>query len=315
MSVLDRQPSNSKGCFGLRLSAEDPNQDILKPQNIDQKTPSLSTEDEKKKRELDALLSDAMNELTFEERQYQQEVLHGVENQIAEEEALVESAIQDLEFHLSRIKRGSVYETAKHMDPAYVQQKSFQLMFLRCNQYDGKAAANQMLLFFKAKRDLFGIKKLVREITIEDLDEDDRASLKAGWVQFVGKDRSGRAVYMHLPGLRAFKELRNELRAKFFFMMKMLQSDEGNQFKGAVEITYSVGAFRDKQNGVGYTEHSQLINAIPLKHAAVHLCMDDISEYFICNLAIKVWGLVFASTLVPMRSFTHAVSDVQGNAC
>eukprot|EP00526_Cylindrotheca_closterium_P026840 CAMPEP_0113629714 /NCGR_PEP_ID=MMETSP0017_2-20120614/15428_1 /TAXON_ID=2856 /ORGANISM="Cylindrotheca closterium" /LENGTH=51 /DNA_ID=CAMNT_0000540129 /DNA_START=15 /DNA_END=167 /DNA_ORIENTATION=+ /assembly_acc=CAM_ASM_000147 len=51
-------------------------------------------------------------------------------------------------------------------------------MFLRGNRYDTKAAANQMLKFFETKQDLFGTEKLTKDITIEDLDEDDIACLK-----------------------------------------------------------------------------------------------------------------------------------------
>ena len=71
-----------------------------------------------------------------------------------------------------RIEAGSVYDIAERMDPTYDNARAFRIMFLRANRYDVKASANQMLLFFELKQQLFGHDKLAKDITIHDLDED-----------------------------------------------------------------------------------------------------------------------------------------------
>ena len=71
------------------------------------------TDDQRKdKQELDALLSQAINGLTFEERQKHLEVLHGVD-QVSEDAAFMDRAVQNLDQHLLDKKRkGSSYEIA-----------------------------------------------------------------------------------------------------------------------------------------------------------------------------------------------------------
>ena len=67
-------------------------------------------------------------------------------------------------------------------------------MFLRGNEYDPVAAADQMLRFFDLKLELFGEEKLTTEITMTDLDDGDIISLTSGWLQVAGRDRAGRQV-------------------------------------------------------------------------------------------------------------------------
>jgi len=286
MSVFDQQPSNKTGCFGFCARPENSNHDVLKQQN--RQNSELSGEDEKKKKDVDASFSEAFNELTFEERQRQQEVLHGVDDKIAEETAFINVALQELDNHLMRIKpRGSAYEIAERMDHEYVSARAFRLMFLRGNEYDAKTSASQMLRFFQVKQKLFGVEKLVKDITLEDLDEDDRASLNTGWLQLHGKDRSGRVVFLQFPGLRALKDVRNELRARFYFMMRLLQLEE-TQLKGIVVVMYGVDEFQDSTNGIGHFETVQVALAIPVYTAGYHTCCSDVREYALFNLAMKL---------------------------
>jgi len=303
MSIFDQQPSNMRGCFGFSVREEDSYHDLLKQQHS---LNSLTREDEEKKKEVDDLLSEAFNELTFEERQRQQEVLHGVDDNIAVEATCINSALQELDNHLLRIKRGSAYEIAERMDPEYVSARAFRVMFLRGNEYNAKKSASQMLRFFEMKQKLFGVEKLVKDITLEDLDEDDRASLNTGWLHLHGKDRSGRVVYIQFSGLRAFKDLRNELRGKFYFFMSLLRSEE-TQLKGVVGVMYSVHEFKDKTNGMGYFENVQVSLAIPVYTAGVHTCCSDVREYALFNLALKVRVAVLVQRYIDAMT-THFVN-------
>ena len=91
---------------------------------------------------------------------------------------------------------------------------------------------------------------------------------------------------MQFPGLRRFKSIENELRGKFYFQMWLLKSEE-TRLKGAVEVNYAVGEFFNRSKA-GYVENSQLSNSTPLFHSAVHFACDDIQEYLICKLGVKV---------------------------
>ena len=84
-----------------------------------------------------------MAELTFQERQrqQQQEVLHGVASEVAEDETQIEAWLQELNQSLQqRItsssagdSRISAYKHALQTNPVYVQNRELHLMFLRGN--------------------------------------------------------------------------------------------------------------------------------------------------------------------------------------
>ncbi|CAJ1932756.1 unnamed protein product [Cylindrotheca closterium] len=232
------------------------------------------------------MLSDAFHKLSFEERQEQQDALHGVDDKIQEEAALIENSLKELDDHLNRTKRGSVYEKAETMNPAYAHARAFRLMFLRGNRYDAKAAANQMIRFFAQKEKIFGTEKLVKDISIADLDQDDLDFLKSGCLQLGGKDMSNRQIIIQFPGIRNFKMIQNELRARYFLTMIALESEEV-QTRGAVAITYTVGEYRDSKEGGGYLENMRLAMSIPIYIAANLMCCDEYAEYLLASTVVK----------------------------
>lgn len=254
MSVLDQSYSGIPNCFGIRVDAAE----FKTGFSTEQRRDEITSENKQKMQEIDALLSEAMNTLTFEEREEQQAVLHGVEKEIAEESIFMDTALKELDSHLLRIKHGSLYEKAETMNPAYVSARAFRIMFLRGNRYDTKASADQMLKFFAQKEKLFGTEKLVKDITLNDFDEDDMAAMNTGAIQLAGRDRSNRQIVFAAPGLRIkCRHMRNELRSRYFIIMSALESEE-TQLKGAVNIAYAVGKYKDKSEGGGYLEHTQL---------------------------------------------------------
>mmetsp|Transcript_38264 Transcript_38264/g.92574 ORF Transcript_38264/g.92574 Transcript_38264/m.92574 type:complete len:120 (-) Transcript_38264:1753-2112(-) len=118
VSIFDQSPNRRCFDFCSGSSEDDFKYGLfMQRQNINQ-TNDISAEDQRKKKEIDDMLADAMNELTFEERQRQQEVLHGVEDKIIEDPAFINNALWELDGHLKLIKQGSAYEMAERVDPA-----------------------------------------------------------------------------------------------------------------------------------------------------------------------------------------------------
>ena len=186
VSVFDQPSAN--GCFGICNGSENFKYDFMRQQN--NLGNQLSADEQRRKKEIDDLLSEAMNQLTFQERQRQQEVLHGVQDAVSEEPTFIDASLQELDDQLMLIKKGSAYETAEILDPAYVSNTELRTLFLRCNEYDARETASQMLQFFEVKQRLFGLQKLVQEITVNDLSEDDIEALN--WIRLIGKDTAGR---------------------------------------------------------------------------------------------------------------------------
>lgn len=76
MSVFDQAFSKASGCFGICNETGNRQSPVLQHRLEDNlKTPA----DREKKKEIDNMLSQAMMDLTFEERQEQLEILHGVD--------------------------------------------------------------------------------------------------------------------------------------------------------------------------------------------------------------------------------------------
>jgi hypothetical protein len=187
--------------------------------------PTPNHPEKRSKEELDSILAKSMAQLTFDERKSEQEDPRGVSETIAEDHGQVEKSLRKLNYHLDRIKRGSAYEIAEGMDLSYVTDRDFRIMFLRGNRYDVKSSAEQMIKFFTEKLPLFGKEKLVKDITMNDLDEDDRTFLQTGSIQILPfPDRAKRLIICQIAGLRALKTITNELRARFYIYMTALRS-------------------------------------------------------------------------------------------
>ena len=82
-------------------------------------------------------------------------------------------------------------------------RRTFRLQFLRADNYDPAAAARRMIAFFQHKMHYFGKDKLVQDITLEDLSEEDMETLKSGiFLKLAWKDHAGRTILLIMPILK-----------------------------------------------------------------------------------------------------------------
>eukprot|EP00980_Cylindrotheca_fusiformis_P031703 scaffold26816_cov166-Cylindrotheca_fusiformis.AAC.1 len=238
--------------------------------------------------EIDRFLATSMAELSFQERQANQEDLHGVSTNKPEDAEQTERWLTELEGHLNSIKAGSCYEIAERTNPDIVQRRSFRLMFLRGNRYKTKDAAKQMLSYFDWKLRLFGKEKLGKDITLDDLNDDDKESLQSGSYQVSPmKDRAGRTILLGLPGLARSKHIDNDLRARYYFFMAVLRSEQ-SQIRGVVLVSYALDEFRDRSQGRGFAAQTKLALAMPIHWAGMHFCTDDHWQYALISTCLKL---------------------------
>mmetsp|Transcript_20238 Transcript_20238/g.44052 ORF Transcript_20238/g.44052 Transcript_20238/m.44052 type:complete len:526 (-) Transcript_20238:44-1621(-) len=133
------------------------------------------------------------------------------------------------------------YRLAVSMSPSYVRNPEFRLMFLRATEGDVKKAAKRLTRHFKTKLRLFGEDKLVRDIVLDDLSEDDMESLKSGGFQVLSKrDAAGRLVLFGRYTSMKYKAIDNMLRALWYIWMSIVE-DPISQKKGVVALGYEVG--------------------------------------------------------------------------
>jgi hypothetical protein len=146
----------------------------------------------------EAMLVDEWNQLSAQEREQIQEELHGVSDGAIDEDSpmFVNQCLLEMEEEIKLIRKRHAYDKALFLNPKYVKDRDFRLMFLRAECFHPRNAANRLVNFFAFKLELFGIDKLGKtKVTQEDLDKDDMHALREGRVQVLPqKDSSGRAV-------------------------------------------------------------------------------------------------------------------------
>lgn len=141
------------------------------------------------------MVSQALLELSPQDRERALEELHGVVEVDEEDPSFIATCLDDLDNCLAMIKAGTAYEEAEQMSFAYVSSNRFRMMFLRSVRYVPQDAAERMIHFFEYKKELFGRDKLVTNLTMEDLHPDDRLALERGYIQVSPfKDRVGRPI-------------------------------------------------------------------------------------------------------------------------
>jgi hypothetical protein len=127
-------------------------------------------------------------------------------------------------------------------------------------------------LHFQHKLDLFGIEKLAKRITLDDLDEDDKAALLSGSVHMLRqKDRSGRTVSFSIQE-RSY----NQIRAMWYLAMATLEGDDDAQRNGFVFVRYSIGIQHYTKKQLDHVMRASfLTRAMPLQAKGFHFCYDD----------------------------------------
>lgn len=162
----------------------------------------------------------------MQERENAENDIHGIGGRDEEDPLSLEAGLLHMKVHLDTLKRGTVYEEAERMNHQYVNDRSFRLMFLRADRYDPREAAERMIRFFDLKKSLFGAEKLVQDITLDDLTEDDLETLRSGYMQVSPyKDMSGRPIIVGLLKLRRMKMVDNAVSS---FPRRGLLNDGAN---------------------------------------------------------------------------------------
>lgn len=166
-------------------------------------------------KEVDTLIAKELFQMSLDEREKALDDVHGIRKAETEDPNFVNNRLIQLEHHLCQIKMGSVYEEAERQSETFVRDPHRRTMFLRAEHFEPRAAAQRMLRFFEFKKELFGVDKLCRKITLQDMSEDDMESLRSGECQISPfKDVSGRPIIIFAQKLRKYKHIENVVRSK-----------------------------------------------------------------------------------------------------
>jgi hypothetical protein len=276
--------SSSKGSTGSVYSPLENMEETLGSQVV--------SELDLEQKDLDALYARDMNKLTLDERDKALYDIHGIATAIQENPEFVQQKRSGLVAALEALTRKKseiAYQEAMRQDPTFVTSESFQLMFLRADQWDVKISAKKIFHFFHAKLDLFGADLLTQRLRIQHLSKEDRTSLNSGFFQLLpSRDVAGRSIICGLPMLRKYRDLKNLARSFFYLIMVTLEDPE-TQMNGFVFVGHNAGKNRVVDRGAVWVIQ-KLIRALPMRIGGIHFCYDDFKLRPMISVAMLLMG-------------------------
>lgn len=170
-------------------------------------------EEQRRAFQVNELIDSESSTMSAQERHAVVLEVHGFHPPIREpSEAKFDELIDRLRKQASVVRNRKAYNKALFLNPSYADSKSFLLMFLRSDNFQPTPAAQRLVSHFEAKHELFGIDKLARKITYEDLSDDDRSALSTGALQVLAvKDTSGRSIVFESHDFLEYKNVQNQV--------------------------------------------------------------------------------------------------------
>ena len=139
-------------------------------------------------------LASEMSKLSVQERSKALDELHCVGEELKETPEMIQQCLEEFDRVLLG-KNATIYNWAARQNRSYVEDADFRLRFLRANDHNVNQSVNQMIGFLSCKETYFGRDKVARDITLDDLDEEDVEVLLSGLYHIQdGTDRNGRMV-------------------------------------------------------------------------------------------------------------------------
>jgi len=204
--------------------------------------------------------------------------IYGIADSEQEDAEMIETKLNDLQSELDRIESKDDYNLALQMNPAYVEGRSFRLLFLRCEEFDANAAAKRMVAHFVEKRNLFGSGEVLgRDVTQSDLGESETAILRIGYIQVLPvRDASGRLIQFMTSrptdliddGLDPL----SECRAIWYHSMSLLR--DGESYKGGTVNVLMNFDFRTMPVHT-FATIARVESCIPSTVVAAHYCYSE----------------------------------------
>jgi len=213
--------------------------------------PSATTKSES----IDMMLAKELNKLSFKEREVISEEIHGIAvKHVAEETTTIRSkAFQDLDTELKKLceTKGGVGEMAhafhrsqelfgsSHDQGTYLNTKIIRIMFIRCDRFDCKKAAERICRFANLMYNLYGDNGLERLAKLSDLDDKEMAVMKQGHCQVLpSRDRSGRRIYAFFSS-DTWDAVPHKTKCRVLAYVFMAMLDESTQQKGIVALLWN----------------------------------------------------------------------------
>jgi hypothetical protein len=272
------------GCFGIKIGGGGNKIPVAAEMDENEDDPT-------------AVITQAMNNLSTQEREQAYEDIHGVFEMVQETPELIAKTLSQIEIHLQKIHHKPAYDLAIAIRADYVRDPKLRLMFLRADRFDPELASKRLIKFMDWKLILFGRDKLCQwHIGIADLDGYAKFMVESGVMQTLpSRDSRGRVVTVISSNdhMRLQRSTQSTLQMLFYTLMCATE-DETNQIVGSVVIIYCLGKVEgavdsEKQNSI--FECTKVSLSVPLRLEVTHFCMNKTGHHFSMNLSAKAAGL------------------------
>lgn len=229
--------------------------------------PTISVEEEKQE----------WDELTEEEKEKARSDLFGRCSSSNENcEARASKLLSLLEQELEKIPQERKHELmeAGRRCPDEIDNEH-KLMFLRCEEFDAKRAAERLVEYWKCRVQVFGPDKAYGPTTIEKaFEEDDMYELSLGYLQFMPfRDVSGRAIIFVDPSRKSKEKYsRQRMMKAMWYVLHATMDDSDTAKAGAIVVScyrqITWGEFDRKMSN----KFTRCAVVFPFQIQALHMC-------------------------------------------
>lgn len=227
---------------------------------------------------VDELMASELNKLSFQERETINEEIHGIDVYragVKECPALLTESFRQLDIELQKLRpRYAAFDRSQRLFGAttYLNTEKLRVMFLRCDLFDIKKAAERLCNFAEVMLELYGDIALQRRPQINDLTDFEVSVLEAGnYTILPGRDRAGRRIIANLAfdapeGFGYLQRCRNGA-----YVALCIMDDVETQQKGVVGLSWwhdvSVDDFMIRR------KVHEKIKSLPMRMGAFHCCI------------------------------------------
>lgn len=257
---------------------------------------SCLDEERRRASPMNELIISESSTLSHEDRHRVLLEVHGFHPKTCEPDGRIINALLDrIRRQASMVRNRKAYNKALFLNPSYADSPSFLLMFLRSERFNPIKAAQRVVLHFESKLTLFGMDKLARTITHDDLSNDDKLALGTGAIQALPEtDRSGRIILYETARALTYITIQSQLRAHWYMIMSLIESNPSAQKEGIVRVFYNI------DSPAHTTSHNEFIQkgtifsrALPTNNMGLHFCYNSdalVSMLSAVQLAVGVDG-------------------------
>jgi len=233
-------------------------------------------------------LASEVSRLTVQERSEALNDVHCVGENLQETPELIQKSLAEFGRVLHDDEMHPIYEMATKQNRAYVEDPAFILIFLRANRHDVLKSVRQMIACLQQKALYFGNDKVARDITLDDLTNEDKHFLLSGLYHIQeGSDRTGRVVVyifnacpwkMHgciFGKNRCTAASLN--RMLYYLAYNILIPIPAVQMKGLVVVYYDVAEELEEEFCMPELNFLKkvmdFVSVIPVRYSAMHNCL------------------------------------------